>query len=178
MFTKVMVSLMILTTLVATAALIYLQHKKPAHPIPVCPVCEKCQDFSDTLKRIDTLTRIVSIEPIGTKVDEIGAGVAQVGIYEKLDDAKQDKIALRKYLKDCTALSTAWFCFDKLQDRIEIRQGIAAYFLVIKDLTSPQLFALCNFMWSNMSMERWPRTHPSTEGNHMCREFNHEYTKL
>jgi hypothetical protein len=115
---------------------------------------------------------MLAAEPPGVKVDETGAGMAQVGQYEKLESAKLDKVALKQYLKDCTALPTAWFCFDKLQDRIEIKEGIASYYLLIKDLTSPQLFALCNFMWNNVSMGRWARHSPSTEGNHACREFD------
>jgi hypothetical protein len=69
-------------------------------------------------------------------------------------------------------VSTAWFCFDGLLDRIEVVKDHYSYFLVIHQITMPQLFGICNFMWSTLSMDRWAR-----HNNHTCKEFDIHYTE-
>lgn len=140
-------------------------------PALVCPTCPKCKDFSDILNDIDTLTKQLG-QDLRPKVDELGAMTAQVGQYEKVAVAEDDKALLQKYIKDCAKVPSAWFCFDTLVDRVEVKKGTYSYFLVINQLTSPELFALCNFMWSNMTMDRWAR-----HNNHGCREFDKHYTE-
>jgi hypothetical protein len=156
--------------LAVVAMVVMLAHyKSPVHSVPVCPVCEKCQDFSSILKDIETLTKQLGQGP-QPKVDEMGLNTVQVGQYEKATDAATDKVALQKYIKDCAGIPSSWFCFDTLADRIEIQKGTYSYFLVINRLTSPEVFALCNFMWSSTTMDRWAR-----HNNHGCREFDKHY---
>lgn len=140
-------------------------------PALVCPTCPKCKDFSSTLKDIETLTKQLGQGP-QPKMDEMGALSALVGQYEKVAEVEADKVALQKYIKDCAKIPSAWFCFDTLADRVEVKKGTYSYFLVVNRLTSPELFALCNFMWSNTTMDRWARHY-----NRACREFDKHYTE-
>jgi len=171
MNSKGVLLLLLLTASTALIIIVLAYNKKSHIPAPVCPVCEKCIDWSEIERHIDTLTKQLGQE-LQPKVDEMGAGTALVGQYEKVTDAETDKVALQKYIKDCAKIPSAWFCFDTLADRIEVKKGTYSYFLMVNRLTSPELFALCNFMWSNMTMERWAR-----HNDRACREFDKHYTE-
>ena len=153
----------------ATVARVYLYDEVPRGTKATCPTCEDCSEYRT--KYLD-LVRFGTIPLNLPKVDDTGLATAQVGgYYRTAGEAEKEMELLKGYLKECEGIGTSWFCSPNLVNRVEIKKGRYSYFLVITQLTNPQLYALCNFMWSTSALQvRWAR-----QPNHTCREFDERH---
>lgn len=149
-------------------ARMYLYDEVPRGTKVTCPTCDDCSKYREKYLELLRTGTIVLHQP---KVDETGALTAQVGQYRTATEAEKEMGLLKGYLKECEGVGNSWFCFPNLTNRIEIKKGAYSYFLVITGLTNPQLYALCNFMWSTAAIEvRWAR-----QTNHTCGEFDEHH---
>lgn len=136
-------------------AVISLRHNE-SHEQAKCPVTE-------------VATHEVPVAPpkVLPKVTETGAESIKLGEYQTQALAAKDRRSLEQYLLGCSDIPENWFCFPKLVDRIDIKQGAYSYFLILHGLTSAQLHSLCAFMWTTDKMSQWAK-----QNNHNCAQLS------
>ena len=141
-----------------------LIHSTATNKIRHCPVCQECSltPGSSTTK--------CSPRPTISRPEHLehGMGIAQLGEFKELEEAKKNEKALKEYMINCTKFGN-WFCHPDLLNQVSIKKGYYSYFLIIDGLTTPTFMHLCAFMWVNPEMKSWAR-----DKNHNCIEFRQE----
>ena len=119
------------------------------------------KELASTKKKLAETIRL-NIAP--EKFLESGVATLQLSMGT-VEEMEVQKVNLIEYLSGCVTLPSAEFCVYGLEKKVDIIKENNLYFLVIKDITLPEVAGLCDFMYNNRYYNRWARG-----TNHSCRE--------